>query len=161
FLGAAATGVLCLAYGLIRVRTPHVLAALLAVAIFIPLVPKDDFERMLDLKRYTAGRAATLNIRLRYWNAGLRILWDHLRFGVGVGNEKAIPAEIKDMDVGTQSVHNIYLQVALETGIVGWLAFFSFVGLSFFYARAAARNLRHRAGWENEYYLLLAIQVAM
>ena len=161
FLVAAVTGGLCVWFGLFKIRTPHVLAALMALVLLIPAVPEDIINRTLTPRNYTMSSAATLRIRLRYWEAGLRILQDHFLFGVGVGNEKAVPAYMENPDVSAQSVHNIYLQVALETGIFGWLSFFGFVGLIFFYVRAAARNLRHRAGWEDEYYLLVAIQTAM
>jgi hypothetical protein len=161
FLVAAITGGLCMFYGLFRIRKAHVFAGLCALALLIPIVPKDALERMLDPHKYSVGQDGTLSIRLRYWDAGLRILSEHFLLGVGVGNEKEVPAQIEEKDVGQQSVHNIYLQVALETGILGWLAFFSFVGLSFYYVQTSARRLRALPDWDDEYHLALAMKVAM
>ena len=109
--------------------------------VFIAAVDR-ALMRMLDPRNYTTEHSATLSIRLRYWEAASRILQKHFLLGLGVGNEQAVPAHLEGGDVGMQSVHNIYLQIAIETGILGWLGFFTFVGLMFHYARAASRQLQ-------------------
>lgn len=160
-LAAALTGILCVAYGLIRLGRWHIPAALIGLVVLIPLVPQDAINRILEPSNYSTSGSATLRIRLKYWDAGIRIVQDHFLLGLGVGNERAVPEYLRDPEIEHHSVHNIYLQVAMETGIVGWLGFFAFVGMAFQRTRAAARALRDQPGWEDEHRLLLAIQVAM
>lgn len=161
FLVTALTLVLCLTTGLFTVRRWHLAALLILAGVLVPFVPKDALQRALDPRNYTTGRSVTLSIRFKYWDAATRILGQHYILGVGVGNERAVPEQLPGEEVGMQSVHNIYLQVAIETGIVGWVSFFTFVGLMLRFAWAAARDCRGDPGWRDEYYLLQAIQVAM
>jgi O-antigen ligase len=100
-------------------------------------------------------------VRFEYWKAGLQILQEHPLLGIGVGNAKEVPAHINELAPGQTTVHNIFLQVALETGTIGWLLFFSFVGLAFWTVRRAAKRLRDLPGWQDEWQMLIAIQVAM
>jgi O-antigen ligase len=161
-LVAAFTCGLCVITGLFRIRTPHVLAALLCLLAFLPVVPRDSLERMLDPRNYSAANSATLRIRFECWSAALRIIENHFFFGIGAGNTRAFPEELKNLEIGDNiySAHNAFLQAALETGILGWLLFFGFVGLIFYYTRVAAQRLRYLDGWKDEYHILLAIQVA-
>jgi hypothetical protein len=160
-LMAMGTVLLCLLYGLFRIRTQHIMAGLVGLLILIPVLPSDIYNRVLDPKNYSSRKSAAMRVRFSYWQAGLSILEQHPLTGIGVGNEKVVPKFVRGTAAEQSTVHNIFLQIALETGIIGWLIFFSFVGLMFYYARRAAQWFRHRPEWQEEYLLLTAIQVSM
>jgi hypothetical protein len=153
---------LCLIFGLFTIRTYQVLAGLIGLAIMLPVLPKDLYNRVLNPENYSANNSGAMRVRFFYWEAASRILEDHFLFGVGVGNEKVVPQYVKSGFAADQtSVHNIFLQVAIEVGIIGWLLFFSFVGMMFYYARKAAQWFQRRAGGEDEGQILVCIQVGM
>lgn len=71
-------------------------------------------------------------MRLAIWHSTLYMIWDHPVFGIGWG---AFPAvyPIYDYFMGEGQIvlyhaHNLYLQIAAETGLVGFLLWISVVG---------------------------------
>jgi hypothetical protein len=160
-LMAAGTVGLCLGFGLFQLRKAHLMALLMGAVLVFPLIPRDVYRRALDPRNYSSERSAAMRVRFGYWKAGLRIFQEHFLLGVGVGNSKVVPEYTRSLAAEETTVHNIYLQTALESGILGWLCFFGFVAAVFQAARRAARALRDRDDWREEYRLLRAIQVAM
>jgi len=136
---AVAVLLLCGARGLYRFSAGGVVAALLAVAAMLPLAPEAVWHRVLDSSNYSVERSATLRIRFEYWAAGLQVAQDHWLEGIGVGNQQVIPLYIKGDAPEETTVHNEYIMTAMEVGVIGWLVFFSFVGLMYAAAHRAAR----------------------
>jgi O-antigen ligase len=160
-LMAAGTVLVSLWYGLFKLRKGHMFALVLGFLIILPFIPRDIYNRVLDPKNYSSERSAAMRVRFAYWKAGLTIFQEHFLLGVGVGNSKVVPEYTRLLSAEETTVHNIYLQTALECGIIGWLCFFGFVAVIFHAARQAARWLRDRAEWREEHQILTAIQVAM
>jgi hypothetical protein len=160
-LMAAGTVGLCMLYGLFKLKPIHLAVMLAAGIAAVPLLPKDILNRVLDPKNYSKEKSAAMRVRFGYWVAGLHVISENLWLGVGAGNSKEIPKYTKDLAAEETTVHNIFIQIALESGIVGWLFFFSFVGALFYQARKAAEWLKGRAEWAEEHEILVAIQVAM
>lgn len=161
-LQAGFTCVLSLFYGLFRLRTPHILLAIIVGLVGLAIMPKDIFNRILDIDNYDLENSAAMRVRLEYWKAGMRIIDDNWLVGMGVGNEKEIPKYVKgNLTAEKSTVHNTFIQFFLEVGVFGWLLFYSFIGCMLYYAIRAAKTFRRFPDWRFEYYLLLAIQVAM
>ena len=161
FLQAALTGLFCIIAGLIRIRTYHVLLGMVASLALLSIMPKDVFNRMLDPSNYNLDKSAAMRVRVSYWNAGLSILDEKWLIGMGVGNEQEIPKYVVGKSAEKTTVHNTFLQFLLEVGIFGWLFFYGFVGLMFYYANRAGRYFLRKPGWEFDGKLLVGIQVAM
>lgn len=159
-LVAAIAGVLCILTGLFRVRVPHVLVLIAGLIIAVPVTPQDIKDRMLDPSNYNLENAGAMRVRLEYWDASREILSDKWLTGMGVGNEVEVPKHMQTVTTDKTTVHNTFLQFLLEVGVFGWLIFFGFVGILFFYTRRAMWFYRDRDR-PLETDILRAIQVAM
>lgn len=99
------------------------LAAALAVMAANPLL-RSRFLSIFDL---TANRSNV--VRLRIWEGTLKMLRDHLWFGVGPGNFGLVyPRYRLPDDANARSPHSIYLNIASGWGIVGSLLLFGWIG---------------------------------
>ena len=160
-LQAGICAVLCVVAGLYRLKTVHILLGIIALSVGLALMPKDVFKRVLDPTNYSVDQSQAMQVRFEYWKAGVSIIEKKWLVGMGVGNEKEIPKYVKgDLSANKSTVHNTYLQFLLEVGIFGWLIFYGFVATMFLYANRAAKYFKRIPGWELEYRILLAIQVA-
>jgi O-antigen ligase len=153
---------LCGLRGLYRVTAGGIVMVLLAGAAMLPFVPDAVWNRVLDMSNYTAQKSATLRIRLDYWAAGLQVIGDNWLSGVGVGNQREVPRYLRVVGPEQTTVHNDYIQTAMETGVLGWALFFGFVALMF----AAAVRARRLAARRPDPALLhpdffVAVQVSM
>ncbi|PLS17831.1 polymerase [Bacillus sp. M6-12] len=94
--------------------------------------PEDEPE-----KDETTNRAVVSRITL--WKTGWVMFKDNPILGVGMGNYyvryKDFVEKYPELDIGHEaySVHNSYLKVAAETGIIGILSFLSFYVVYFLY----------------------------
>jgi len=70
------------------------------------------------------GASESMQVRIGYWGAGLKMIADHPLLGVGLDNFGDRYAEYK-LPTGreVQRAHNNYLQVAAELGIPGLIVF--------------------------------------
>lgn len=84
-----------------------------------------------NLQRVETTNKAVLS-RMTLWKTGLYMFRDNPVLGVGLGNYnvryKDVTAKYPELDFGheTYSVHNSYIKVAAETGILGLLATVAF-----------------------------------
>lgn len=87
--------------------------------------------------------------RMALWYAGWNMWRDSPWLGVGIGNFKAAYDRyaLPRWDFGQEHVHNYYLNIMVEAGVVGLLAYLLFLGSLFVYA---ARGLRAglARGWD-------------
>ena len=108
----------------------------LIFAVFmLPFVPASYFERFSSLFE-GIGADWTLGRRLTYQITGFDILLNHPIFGVGPGNYNALftdPAYrfLPGRTMLPRPLHNMYLSVAVEYGLVGFFFFMSLIVLSF------------------------------
>jgi O-antigen ligase len=103
-----------------------VMAGCLAGAALIPFVPEEYWERMGTLLDFNSDY--TLWRRFGYNLIGLDLLTSHPLFGVGPGNFEHyyVQSEYAFYPGRTplpRRLHNMYLSIAVEYGLVGFLAF--------------------------------------
>jgi len=152
---------LCVLSGLIRMSIGRLAVGGVVLAVCLAFTPAAVVTRVLDLSNYLLENADSMRIRLAYWEAGWRGFQDHWIAGAGLANSTLVPAYCRVPTPEATSVHNIYLQVAMETGVLGWLLFFSFVGLLMWMGFRSARSFRRRPDMKDAYWFMVACQIAM
>ena len=134
-------------------------AAVLALAIVAGLaLPGQVTEPALDAAlaavnvRTVASTPATpenwsVLERLSQWHAGLRMFQDNYLTGIGVGNYDAYYPEVAlpfwQQPLG--HAHNLYLNIAAETGLLGLGAYLVLALATVYVGRRALRNRHDRA----------------
>ena len=99
--------------------------------------PKTDSEYQ-ELKKMETTNKAVFS-RMTLWKTGLYMFRDNPVLGVGMGNYsvryKDVTAKYPELDFGhdTYSVHNSYIKVAAETGILGLVSTAAFYIVFFLY----------------------------
>jgi O-antigen ligase len=134
-------------------------AALCGVLLFFS--PEAMYRRILDFSQYSYSESGTLRTRLAYWSAGTEIIQRNWLAGIGLGNQREIPAQARIEGPDESTVHNEYMEMMIETGIVGWLIFYSFVGFLLWCSFAGARRLRITPSLPPQYWFLVACQISM
>ncbi len=122
--GAFLTIALILAvYGILRDR--RVLIACLVGGILLLLADSTLYERLTSV--YTKMDTSS-EMRLAIWESSIAMIEDHPFFGIGWGAFWMVYPSydfyLQGADVKLVHAHNIYLNYAVEIGIVGALAFF-------------------------------------
>ena len=92
----------------------------------------------------------TLPIRIQYWQAGLKMLFDHPFTGVGLNSYGDWYRYARDADalitpgaaVTTNVAHNVYIDFASNGGFLLLFTFSALFGATFFYSLKALRKLR-------------------
>ncbi|HYU47504.1 MAG TPA: O-antigen ligase family protein [Terriglobales bacterium] len=134
------------------------IAALVGIVLFFS--PEATYRRVLDITQYSYHESGTLRTRMAYWNAGTEIITQNWISGVGLGNQHEVPAHANIEGPDESTVHNEYLETMIETGAVGWLIFFGFVGLLLRCSFVAASRLR-KAADDAKYWFVVACQIGM
>jgi putative inorganic carbon (HCO3(-)) transporter len=125
----------------------HIKALALGVAvvgvatfIFVNSNPR-QVESGFQAKQNVASE--NVEMRLDAWGAALRLTEDHPLLGVGPGNFQYLYPEVTDRPPGVQSVgvvHNAYLDVGAELGVLAMALFLAYVAIAFARATAAHRE---------------------
>lgn len=131
------TGILChllilpmLVMARFVVITPvRVGLALMIGVLSIPFLP-DGVSRILDISNYFGSNSVSVSERYKLWDAAIRAFFDNPFTGFGLGDNRGIfDYYYNPWNPGLLTVHNTYLQVAIETGIFGVMT------LVFFFTR--------------------------
>ncbi|HZR22936.1 MAG TPA: O-antigen ligase family protein [Vicinamibacterales bacterium] len=133
FLGLICMGTV-VGYYTIRIRPGIVLAAVLAGAMALPVMPQSFWNRMDSIVNGEEDQTGSREARLRLLNQGLQVFADNPITGVGAGQFK----NYNDPTVTQEKwrvTHDVWLQVASELGIFGLIAF------TFLVIRAYTANL--------------------
>lgn len=104
----------------------------------------------------------TLSARVDYWRAAWRIGWDHPVLGSGPGTFAKLYPRYKAWNAeSTRLVHNNYLQMWCDSGIVGFAAFAALLPGTLFawWRRARAIPVRERWPWTFAWAGLVAFAV--
>jgi O-antigen ligase len=167
--GILALGVVVLLMLLRRPAHWRALAALgLAAVLAVPFLPAGYLDRLTTIGQVGTVESTTdVSIRGRTAEAGAGwgMFMDHPLTGVGLGNysghyqeyARSLGIEVKRVD---REPHNLFLEVAAETGLPGLVAFGAMVGGAF-WALAAARRRWRAASREAEAGMAYAIGVAL
>jgi O-antigen ligase len=165
-VGALFALALCAILGIYRIHLKGIILAGILVAALLPLVPRDVFLRILTPSRYTMKHSATLSARTHFWAAAPRIAAEHWLTGVGIGELRAaIPRAMKGsgapaLHEDRVSVHNEFIATFLETGIIGWLFFMSFLASVIWMMRKTALKFKSLPEGMDAYWFLMASLVA-
>lgn len=155
--GALALGVVVLLVVVaLRPGPREILAGTVAVVIAVAVLPSDFTRRLTTLRQFLPGGDVVLDRDTSFGNRVLlaRVAWneflDHPALGVGAGNYTVhygeYAAEVGSTfheyeDVGTRHYpHNLYLEIAAETGFAGVVAFGAAVLLCLGYLLRARRR---------------------
>ncbi len=132
-----------------------VLAAVVCVA-SIPFLP-EGVTRIFDPSNYFAGNSVSVSERFKLWDAAFRAFVENPITGFGFGDNRGIfDFYFNPWNPGLLTVHSTYLQVLIETGIVGLLIlvfFFYCLWRMFWRAAGLFKQQGDRFGW----YVSLAI----
>ena len=87
-------------------------------------LPEDFKARVFNPSAYNVETGGSLSGRIEMFNAGIQVFAKSPFNGVGLANLSEMSNYLKNWDFGEHGmgVHNMYLQVALETGIIGLTA---------------------------------------
>lgn len=118
-------------------------AAVASLALAVVLFAGPGLERAFQEKSYIA--ASNVDTRELRWQAAARILTEHPVLGVGPGGFRSLYAAAShnaEIDEQNPVAHNMYLEVAAELGLPGFVLF---VGLLATAVVASERTLRRGA----------------
>ena len=142
-----------------RVLSLRVLAAAVGVLALLALggavVARDELAKALQEKSFIAS--TNVDTRELRWQAAARILTDNPLLGVGPGGFRAeYPGASHNAEIDEQSpvAHNMYLEVAAELGLPGFLFFVALIG-----AAVVASERALRAGADRSQ--MVAVQAAL
>jgi O-antigen ligase len=122
FLTLAATGVMLLAV-LVRRHSNGAAALLVAVALVVPvLVPDSYFDRLSTITDIEADQTGSAQGRWRDVIVAAGIVAENPIVGAGIGNDMLALNEYRGRET-FRSVHNAYLQYAVDLGLPGLLLF--------------------------------------
>lgn len=114
-------------------------AALLLALVMVMILVADTILPLL----LSGNASVDMALRLHIWSRALRIIRDVPLTGVGLGNFPAVVEKVYPLfmvDIPTVShAHNLYLQVAVDLGLLGLAAFLGLLGLSITRATRMAR----------------------
>lgn len=127
-----------------RRSLPTLVAGAVVATLAVLLVIRADparFESGLELKQQVAQY--NVESRLDAWRGAATLVSEHPVLGVGPGNFRVHFYEATGNPPGTHNltvVHNAYLDVAAELGIVAAALFLLYLGMVFLRSNDAARN---------------------
>jgi O-antigen ligase len=145
-------------------RRPLVWIIIIAtLTIGLILVPPNFIYRML--LTVASAQDDSISIRLDLWQAAWKFFTQYPITGIGIGQFIALETRITH-HMEPLVVHNMYLEVLAELGIVGFIAFMTIIWLSFSSFIQAARRFE-RSGDESAarlswgwFYSLMAFCIA-
>ena len=152
-------------------RPGRILLVVVLLVLLVPLLPANYTERLVttldlfsgdsnDAQNETSFRGRTSEVVVAW-----RIFTDHPVLGVGLKNYKYYYQDYAqplgwDKRREERSAHNLFLEIAAETGLVGLAAFGAIVGSAFYGLRRAERLLTQR-GRYNEAGIAWALAVGL
>lgn len=160
-------GILVLLIGLFKHRARlrpeewRRLAALLLVTAFVALFTVATFGAAWRARSWPEPREQAVSLRLFLMRASLHEINDHRVLGVGPGNFVPMLQRYLDPSLPRwiwQPVHNLYLLIAAESGLLGLMAFLFLIGFLLRHLRSRPRDALLRAAAASLFvaFLLLA-----
>jgi O-antigen ligase len=138
----------CLLWRLLVLTPSRLMLGVGAAVIGLALLPSAVWERALNPENYLPQNSYNLRGRFELWKGAWGVIQDYWMTGVGGANWWILPKYIQWDELHTDAIvsHNEYLQTFVDSGILGWLFFMSFVVVTLLYAVRTARRLRHAEG---------------
>jgi O-antigen ligase len=126
----------------------------------LPFLP-EGVTRIFDPRNYLSSQSVSVSERFKLWDAAFRAFLENPITGFGFGDNRGIFEFYNNpWTPGLLTVHSTYLQVLIETGIVGLLIllFFFYCLLRMFW-RAA--RLYHKQGDAVGWNLSIAVLISL
>ena len=101
-------------------RMKYVLPFVLVVAVFALLAPQNYTERLSAITDFSKDRAGSGQAREDAMTAALEVIAENPLLGVGMGMNVLA---LNDKGLYWAHVHNVYLQIASEIGVIGMVVF--------------------------------------
>ena len=146
-------------YQLLRQRGIFLpLGGAIAVAALTILVPTAFWSRAGTILPSIERKQDTFGVRVRLWEAGVRMVDDRPIFGVGPGNFRWVLVRYVrgGMSTAQLNAHNAYVVVAAETGVPGLILFLGVIVSSALALRRVARDARQAGRDDLATYTFLA-----
>lgn len=122
------------------------IASALAAIVFVQASPESTFRLEQGLFAKQKVAAENVDTRLTAWTTAIELTADHPLLGIGPGNFRTYFPEAAGIPAGVETagvVHNAYLDVAVELGVVGLALFLLYLVLVF---QRLSGAMRSRAG---------------
>jgi O-antigen ligase len=132
-----------------RITLPGVILCGLLLVMSIPFLP-EGASRIFDVSNYFSSQSVSVSERYKLWDAAIRAFMDNPVNGFGIGNNRGIfDYYYNPWNPGLLTVHCSYLQIAIETGILGLSSMLIFLPddqlhLFFAYGRHCLRFQQNR-----------------
>jgi len=137
---SAVAGLLWLAFHH-RPRRHHLVIAPLAIIAVCYMAGPEIRAEFLSIGTYKED--TTAQMRLQSWTRGWDTAWDHPFAGAGVRNSNLM-SEAYGAEANGRSVHNIYLQIAADSGIPAMVVHISMLLTSVFLLGSFRSRLRRK-----------------
>jgi hypothetical protein len=145
--------------GLLVVTPARVAVVFAAAVASIPFLP-EGVTRIFDPRNYLSTQSVSVSERYKLWDAAIRAAADNPLTGFGLGDNRGIFDYYHNpWNPGLLTVHSTYLQVLIETGIIGLmilLMFFACLLKMFWRAAELFKRQRDTFGW----HMIVAIMIS-
>jgi probable O-glycosylation ligase (exosortase A-associated) len=160
FLTLAAMFVMLLVV-LVRRRSPGLAMGLLLLALAVPpLLPSGYADRLSTITNMEEDRTGSAQGRWRDLQVAAEVVAHHPILGVGVGQDMIVLNEFRNRDTW-RSVHNAYLQYAVDLGIPG-LVLFVWLNLAcYLTAQRVQRRASLEPGMQRLAHLAAGVQISL
>jgi O-antigen ligase len=140
----------------------------LGIVFLVLLLLSAPFIFSTVVQRFAQAGADSFGGRLIIWQAGLKLIRDHLIFGVGIGNaDRSVMPYLsritRTWDWTERSMHNPVFQIWAETGIIGLLLYLGVLGsaLSSFYHKVTLHMKKASTLWVSYYALAFGLSIGI
>lgn len=116
-----------------------IVVALILGGVVLSLAGPEVRKRFLSINK--ADRDASAQSRFDSWEAGWKIAKDYPWFGVGIRNANLLTKQY-GADMEGRTIHNVYLQIAADTGFPAALLYIGLIGFTLWRLRWTARQTR-------------------
>ena len=134
-------------------------ALIVAGVLALPFLPGEYVARLTTITAVEADPTGSAQERKRDTFAALAFVAEHPIVGAGLGSDSLALNAVRG--ARWLSVHNAYLQYAVDLGIPGLLLFLALLWSSWRAAASSARNARNRRGAESSAALAEALSISV
>jgi probable O-glycosylation ligase (exosortase A-associated) len=160
FLTLCAIAIVSLAF-LIKRRAPGPAVAILAIALIaVPFLPSGYVERLQTITDIEADRTGSAQGRWTDYHLAVQVVSRTPVVGVGLGQNILALDEVRAR-ASWRSVHNAFLEYAVDLGVPGLMLFLGLVVASFRSARRVERRTRRDPALSDLSVLAGGVQIAL
>jgi O-antigen ligase len=161
FLTLATTGAMLFVV-LLRRKSPGAAAFLLLAALAVPiLLPAGYTDRLSTITNIEADRTGSAQGRWQDFIVAAEVVASNPIIGVGIGNDMIALNQHRGGEETWRSVHNAYLQYAVDLGLPGLLLFGWLHVMCFRTARSVERRAAREPALQHLAHLAAGIQISL